>query len=232
MTAITGCGSEEGPTPAASIRGEGQDGTSNSGSDSSFAVTRPVQVVADQAFTDTPAMPVIDTRSFPEVLIKTTFGDIRLRLNAEKAPVTVDNFLQNYVDQGFYNNTVFHYVDEGHVIAAGGYTSDLQQKQPRESIPSEADNGLKNLRGTIAMSRDQDDADTANCQFFINLANNAGLDHKGQDSADDVGYCVFGEVIEGMDVADRIGNSEVTDQANFVSTPSQKVEIISAERSS
>ncbi|MBC8868216.1 MAG: peptidylprolyl isomerase [Planctomycetes bacterium] len=209
---------------------QGQDGTTTAGNGPTL--TEPVQLRADPASTNTPALPVADTRSFPEVLIKTTLGEIRLRLNAEKAPVTVDNFLQNYVDQGFYNNTVFHYVDEGHIIAAGGYTSDLQQKQPRESIPNEADNGLKNVRGTIAMSRDRDDAETANCQFFINLADNAGLDHKGQDSADDFGYCVFGEVIEGMDVADRIGNSEVTDQANFASTPSQKAEIISAERSS
>lgn len=227
LAVAAGCGSEEGAPPA-SIDGQGQGATSAQDKYSS-SQAGPIEVRAG-ALRETPAIIIEDTRQFPEVRIETELGDIHIRLNAEKAPVTVDNFLLNYVDRGFYDNTIFHCVDKGFIIAAGGYTAGLQQKEKRDGIPSEADNGLKNLRGTIAMSRNPDDADSGNCEFFINLADNAPLDHKNPDRAEANGYCVFGEVIQGMEVVDRIAEAEVADQDQFPKMPSKHIKITSIKR--
>lgn len=230
LTVTAGCGSGEG-APATSIGAQGQGDPSSAQDVSSPALTRPIEIRPGEALSETPAMDIEDTRQFPEILIETTMGDIHVRLNAEKAPLTVDNFLLNYVDQGFYDNTIFHYVDKGYMIAAGGYTADLQQKATRDGIPNEADNGLKNLRGTIAMARYPDDADSANCQFFINLNDNATLDHLSSDAPEKCGYCVFGEVTQGMDVVDRIAEVDVADQDQFPKMPLKQVGIISIKRS-
>ncbi len=229
LVVTAGCGSDDG-APSASIDAPGQGTNSSTQNESSSEVTQPVKIRAGVA-SDTPA-PVIleDTRQFPEVVIKTTFGNIHVRLNAEKAPMTVDNFLLNYVDQGFYDNTIFHYVDKDFMIIAGGYTADLQQKTPRDGISNEANNGLQNLRGTIAMARDRTNADSANCQFFINLADNAALDHKSAAHADDYGYCVFGEVTQGMDVVDKIAEVAVADRDQFPKVPSEEVGLRSIKR--
>lgn len=167
---------------------------------------------------------------FPEVVIKTTLGAIRVRLNAEKAPVTVDNFLANYARRGFYNGTLVHYVDSGKMLIAGGFTADLQPKEARAPILNEANNKLSNKRGTIAMVRDAEYAQSATSQFFINLVDNADLDHVSTESGADYGYCVFGEVIEGMEVVDAIAKTPVHDQGDFVSTPVEPVVIESVEQ--
>jgi len=167
----------------------------------------------------------------PEVVIKTSLGEIRLQLDAEKAPVTVDNFLANYVNRGFYDDTAVHYVAKDSMVLAGGYTADLEPKETRAYIRSEADNGLKNLRGTIAMVRDPEHIDSATSQFFVNLVDNPSLDHKDTESAENYGYCVFGKVIEGMDVVDRIAGVEVADKGDFPNTPVQPVVIESIQRS-
>lgn len=228
LAVAAGCSSEEGAPPT-SIDAQGQDATSTQ-DEFSPSVTGAIEVRAGAALTETPAIPVLDTHQFSEVRVETTLGAIHIRLNAEKAPVTVDNFLLNYADRGFYDNTIFHYVDKGCMIAAGGYTSELKQKELRDGIPNEADNGLKNLRGTIAMARYPDDADSANCQFFINLADNAQLDHQNRDSGEHYGYCVFGEVTQGMDIVDRIGDVAVADRDQFPRMPSENVILRSIRR--
>jgi cyclophilin family peptidyl-prolyl cis-trans isomerase len=179
---------------------------------------------------ETPAQPVIAPAARPEVVIDTNLGKIRLRLHPEQAPVTVDNFLSNYVDRGFYDNTIVHFSGRGFLVAAGGYSTDYQAAEPRAYIASEADNGLKNVRGAVAMSRDPAHIDSANCQFFINVADNPSLDHQSRDDAASFGYCVFGEVVEGMEVVDRIAESPVIDREGFPSTPKEPVVIQSIAR--
>ena len=136
------------------------------------------------------------------VVLHTSLGEITIALDAERAPVTVENFLA-YVDAGFYDGTIFHRVIDGFMIQGGGMTPDMQQKQTRDPIRNEADNGLKNGRGTIAMARTQV-RDSATAQFFINLVDNTFLDHGDRD----FGYAVFGHVIQGMDVVDTIGSTK------------------------
>ncbi|MEO5339488.1 MAG: peptidylprolyl isomerase [Magnetococcus sp. MYC-9] len=132
------------------------------------------------------------------VVLTTSLGDITIELDGEKAPVSVDNFL-GYVDAHFYDGTLFHRVINGFMVQGGGYTADMKQKPTRPAIRNEADNGLKNLRGTIAMARTAA-KDSATAQFFINLVDNSFLDHGSRD----FGYAVFGKVVQGMEVVDRI----------------------------
>ncbi|MEQ8789635.1 MAG: peptidylprolyl isomerase [Pirellulaceae bacterium] len=159
----------------------------------------------------------------PVVTIKTTQGDIKLRLDAEKAPITVDNFLSNYVDRGYYDQTVFHYVEDGFMIAGGGFTADLQPKEARAEILNEAHNGLKNKRYTIAMARNPEYVNSATSQFWINLADNSFLDYTSDEDASTYGYCVFGEVIAGQEVVDRIAKTPVHDTEAFPKTPTTPV---------
>lgn len=133
------------------------------------------------------------------VLISTNLGDIKVKLDREKAPITVDNFLA-YVNEGFYNGVIFHRVISGFMIQTGGFTKDMQQKQTKPAIQNEAKNGLLNKRGSLAMARTSE-VNSATSQFFINLVDNAFLDHGQRD----YGYAVFGIVVEGMDVVDKIG---------------------------
>lgn len=166
----------------------------------------------------------------PVVNIKTSLGEITVRLDAEKAPVTVENFLLNYVDAEFYDETVVHYVEKGVIIAAGGYTADLKPKEAGAQILNEAKNGLKNRRGTIAMARQAEYANSATSQFFFNLADNESLDRTSDDDDEESGYCVFGEVIEGLDIIDQIAEVEVEDTDEFPKTPKQAVLIESIRR--
>ncbi len=143
------------------------------------------------------------------VTIETNYGKIVLELNAEKAPISVANFL-SYVDEGFYNDTVFHRVIPQFMIQGGGFSSDLKKKPGHAPIKNEAANGLKNLRGTIAMARTSV-VDSATSEFFINHADNVPLNHKVRD----YGYAVFGKVITGMDVVDKIASVK-TIRKNYV----------------
>jgi len=131
--------------------------------------------------------------------MKTSMGEIRIELNKEKAPVSVENFLA-YVNQKFYDGTIFHRVIAGFMIQGGGFGTDGAKKAAGAPIKNEAASGLKNVRGSIAMARTAD-PNSATCQFFINVADNPGLDYPGRDGA---GYAVFGQVIAGMDVVDKI----------------------------
>lgn len=166
----------------------------------------------------------------PEVLLQTTLGPIKVRLHADKAPITVTNFLEHYVANGFYTGTVFHHVDVGFMVIAGGYTADGTAKPASTPIPNEAYNGLKNRRGTLAMARETEYADSATCQFFINLGDNPELDYSESSDGVSFGYCVFGEVVEGMEVIDRIASVPVASKGYFPKMPSDPVEISEVTR--
>jgi len=135
------------------------------------------------------------------VTFKTNFGDITLELFEDKAPKTVENFL-SYVKDGFYDNTIFHRVIEGFMIQGGGFTVDMDQKDTKDTIENEANNGVANEKGTIAMAR-TNDPHSATAQFFINVNNNDFLNHTSE-SVNGWGYCAFGKVTEGMDVVQAI----------------------------
>jgi peptidyl-prolyl cis-trans isomerase A (cyclophilin A) len=219
--ALAGCNRGETSPPAASI--EGADAPTRDGA------AAPTEAAAAPTRTAKKARPKPKENLFPEVLIKTKLGDIRVRLNAEKAPVTVDNFLSNYVRRRFYNDTLVHYVAADKMIIAGGYAADLQPKEAGAPILNEATNGLKNKRGTVAMIRDPDYSQSATSQFFFNLADNTELDHESTDSSEKYGYCVFGEVISGMEVIEAIAKVQVHDQGDLVSTPVEPLVIQSVE---
>lgn len=146
--------------------------------------------------------------SNPIVILKTTAGEIELELYADKAPASVANFL-SYVDEGFYDGTVFHRVIKGFMVQGGGYDGAREKKPTREPIKNEASNGLKNENGTVAMARTSV-PNSATSQFFINTENNAFLDYRDQ-SPEGWGYAVFGKVIHGMDVVERIEATETED---------------------
>lgn len=152
----------------------------------------------------------------PEVTIVTNRGEIRLELYPDKAPVTVANFLQ-YANEGFYDGTIFHRIISHFMIQGGGMNPDMTRKQTREAIVNEADNGLKNVRGTIAMAR-TNDVNSATSQFFINVELNTSLDHTAKTDSRTWGYTVFGKVIEGMDVVDDIRFVE-TDRRDVPTKP-------------
>lgn len=135
------------------------------------------------------------------VLISTSKGDIRIELDTENTPKTAENFL-NYVRSGFYNDTIFHRVIDGFMIQGGGLTANMEQKKADEPIQNEAKQGKANKRGTIAMARTMD-PHSATAQFFINVADNNFLNHTSE-SVQGYGYCVFGEVVDGLDVVDAI----------------------------
>jgi cyclophilin family peptidyl-prolyl cis-trans isomerase len=163
----------------------------------------------------------------PRIEMNTTKGKIVLALYAGKAPKTVKNFLA-YVDGGFYNGTIFHRVKPGFMIQGGGFTANMQQKDTRPPIDNEADNGLRNERGTIAMARTSD-AHSATAQFFINTVNNDFLNHKSK-FPQGWGYAVFGRVVEGMAVVDAISGVKTGTRGRFRDVPTDPILIIKAVR--
>ncbi len=161
----------------------------------------------------------------PRVRLETSQGIIILELNAEAAPKTVENFL-SYVRDGFFDNTIFHRVIKGFMVQGGGLTADLKKKQTRPPVENEADNGLHNLRGTIAMAR-TNDPHSATAQFFINTADNDFLDHTAKTSRG-WGYCVFGKVVEGMDIVETIEKTKTTSNAGRDDVPVEPIVIQNA----
>lgn len=173
----------------------------------------------------------------PQVILDTSYGKIIVELYADKAPITVKNFLQ-YVDDKHYDGTIFHRVIADFMIQGGGMELGLREKKPRASIKNESNNGLSNERGTLAMARlgprdespaeIQKAADSATAQFFINVKDNNFLDRAKAD--DKVGYAVFGKVVDGMDVVDRIRRVETTSRAGHKNVPAEDVILRSARR--
>jgi len=163
----------------------------------------------------------------PRVALDTSKGKFVLELYADKAPQTVSNFL-TYVDAGFYDGTIFHRVIPGFMIQGGGFTAEMQQKEARPPIPNEADNGLQNERGTIAMARTPDPHSAA-AQFFINIVDNDFLNYKSK-SPQGWGYAVFGRVVEGIDVVDAISRIKTVSRGMHRDVPAEPVVIVSAKR--
>jgi peptidyl-prolyl cis-trans isomerase A (cyclophilin A) len=161
----------------------------------------------------------------PKVALKTSQGEIQLELYPDKAPETVANFLK-YVDDGFYDNTIFHRVINGFMVQGGGFGKDMKQKETRGPIKIESKNGLKNETGTIAMARTAD-PNSATAQFFINVKDNAMLDHPKPDGH---GYTVFGKVIKGMDTVDKIKAVATTRAGPHSDVPAEPIIIESARR--
>lgn len=172
-------------------------------------------------------VPAEEETTMEKVLMKTSMGDITIALDAERAPITVANFL-GYVDDGFYNGTIFHRVIDGFMIQGGGFTADMKQKPTKAPIKNEAANGLANKRGTIAMARTMV-VDSATAQFFINVKDNGFLNYSAPHPQG-FGYCVFGEVVDGMDVVDQIKAVQTGNRMGMGDVPVQTVEIISVER--
>nr|WP_093556775.1 peptidylprolyl isomerase [Pseudoduganella namucuonensis] len=161
--------------------------------------------------------------ALPQVSLKTTEGEIVLELNQEKAPKSVANFLA-YVKSGYYKGTIFHRVIDGFMIQTGGYSVDLKSKPTRPPVPLESQNGLKNETYSVAMAR-TGDPNSATSQFFINVVNNEGLDYPGRDG---FGYTVFGRVIKGHAVVDKIKGVLVDDKPMFANIPVKPIVITSA----
>lgn len=159
------------------------------------------------------------------ITLKTNFGDIKINLFHEQAPKTAANFEQ-YVKEGFYDGVIFHRVIDGFMIQGGGMEPGMQEKTTRASIENEADNGLSNKTGTLAMARTME-PHSASAQFFINVNDNTFLDHKAKNM-EGWGYCVFGEVVEGMDVVNRIKGSQTTMRMGHQDVPVDDVIIESA----
>lgn len=160
------------------------------------------------------------------VTLHTNYGVIKLNLFADKAPVTVANFI-SYVKDGFYDNTIFHRVIDGFMIQGGGFTPDMDQKETKAPIKNEANNKVANRKGTIAMARTSD-PHSATCQFFINVADNSFLNFTAENSQG-WGYCVFGEVVEGMEVIDKIKAARTGRFAGHSDVPVDPVVIERAE---
>jgi peptidyl-prolyl cis-trans isomerase A (cyclophilin A) len=158
------------------------------------------------------------------VLLTTSLGEIEIELEATQAPLSTANFL-GYVDSGYYAGTQFHRVIPGFMVQGGGFDAQMQQKDPQAPIKNEADNGLHNVRGTLAMARTQV-RDSATSQFFINHQDNAFLDHGSRD----FGYAVFGKVVKGMDVVDKIAQVPTSNRGGHQNVPREPVLILEAKR--
>jgi cyclophilin family peptidyl-prolyl cis-trans isomerase len=194
-----------------------------------LALLLPVAQAQEVTAAPTEIAPVSEAAApAPRVALHTSQGEIVLELNAEKAPISVENFLQ-YVKDGHYNGTLFHRVIENFMIQGGGFTVDLNMKPTRAGIRNEANNGLSNARGSVAMAR-TNDPHSGNAQFFINTVDNPRLDFVSEQNGFTWGYAVFGKVVSGMDVVDRIRSMETGAQGPFAKdVPVQSVIIERAE---
>ena len=158
------------------------------------------------------------------IRFETSLGDFSIELFEKEAPISVANFLA-YVDEGFFDTTIFHRIVPGFVIQGGGFTEDMSQKRTKAPIKNEADNGLKNERGTLSMAR-TNDINSATSQFFVNLKDNDFLDH----SRGNFGYAVFGKVTEGMDVIDKIAAVDTSRKKGYDDVPTEAVVMKSVRR--
>ena len=163
-----------------------------------------------------------DSGDSPRVVVETNKGNFVIALDAENAPISTENFL-GYVESGYYDGTVFHRVIDGFMIQGGGFTQDMAQKDTQGTIQNEADNGVKNKRGTVAMAR-RPDPHSATAQFFVNIADNDFLDHRSKD-AQGWGYAVFGQVVEGMDAVDAIAKVKTGQHGPMGDVPTESVVI-------
>lgn len=169
---------------------------------------------------------IVPAKNNPSAVIETSLGTITVELDDEKAPVTVSNFI-SYANDGFYNGTIFHRVIKGFMIQGGGFDNEMKQKRTKPPVKNEADNGFKNLRGTLAMAR-TNVVDSATSQFFINSVDNDFLNHTDK-SPQGYGYTVFGKVVKGIEVVDLISSVKTGSYGLFRDVPVDPVIIISVE---
>lgn len=203
LCAVGGCGKSDGSTASATANPTTADSPAASApAVSAKSYSGPGQSISS-VVPVAAAQPVV--HADPIVVFYTSVGDLYVRLYERQSPRTVSNFL-GYVRGGFYNGTIFHQIEPSFVAMGGGYDERKEAKSARYPIPCEAANGLKNVRGSLAMARDPADANSATSHFFFNLADNAKLDHRGA-KPDEMGYCVFGQVIDGLDVLDKLSSA-------------------------
>lgn len=198
---LSGCSQDEAPKSEPQTQADTSETSSDTDSTDADAQAPKDDDTSDTETAEQPASDddaVENKGGNPVVIIKTSKGDIKVELDRENAPISVDNFL-SYVEDGYYDGTIFHRVIDNFMVQGGGFTADMQQKPTKAPIKNEADNGLKNDRGTIAMAR-TGVVDSATSQFFINHVNNDFLNHGKRD----FGYAVFGTVVEGIEVVDAI----------------------------
>jgi peptidyl-prolyl cis-trans isomerase B (cyclophilin B) len=208
--AVSGCGNAT----------EGDTGAAASTSQQQQPVTAALPTSLTSGEIHSPA-PSSEDQGDPIVAIHTSLGKLYVRLYEQQAPRTVANFL-DYARGQHYDGTIFHRVDSGYVAMVGEYDAQLRPKQVRYPITNEATNGLKNVRGALAMARDPRDPNSASAQFFINLADNRQLDHHGS-TPEAFGFCVFGQVIDGLDVLDKLGKVETATIKGFDKMPVETV---------
>ncbi|RKZ06323.1 peptidyl-prolyl cis-trans isomerase [bacterium] len=189
------------------------------------AISLVIAMVATAGAFTPPKKPMKDMN--PRVIVKTNLGSFTIELFRKEAPVTVANFL-HYVDKKFYDGTIFHRVIPGFVIQGGGLTPDLMKKVTDEPIKNEAGNGLKNLKGTLSMARTMN-INSATSQFFINLRDNAGLDHR-DNTTKGYGYAVFGKVVDGWNVIEKIASVKTTNKNGRQNVPVKPIIIESMRR--
>jgi peptidyl-prolyl cis-trans isomerase A (cyclophilin A) len=213
---LTGCGSKT----------ESPDIVADAGPADTATADSPSPGGAPAKAKAAPRKPAVD----PIVVLHTSAGDIKVKLYAGKAPQTVDNFLNNYARRGFYDQTIFHHIEPGLMLIGGGFTADLQPKETRAAIYNESRNGLLNRKGTVAMIHDPEAVHSATSQFFINLVDNPNFDFQAGETEDTFGYCVFGEVVEGMDIVEQIAATPTTAQGDFPAVPSRTVMIEKVEQ--
>lgn len=218
---------------AGAVLAAGGPGCSKSGDDEPSVAAEGASAAEETADESRPAhskpgKSLVEIDPFPRVALNTSLGEIVVELDRAKAPRTVRNFLY-HVENGHYNGTIFHEVDKEFAAIGGSQTPDGPAEQTGYPIESEADNGLNNVRATIAMAREIGDIDSATREFFLNLADNPHLDHRG-DSPESFGFCVFGKVVEGMSVLKKLANVPVKhDPASATKTPEIIVSIKSAK---
>jgi len=226
LAVVSGCGQGSGESPpAASLKSPGDQAGDQRRSDAESTVPAGRSKSRQQ-----PARPAPRPEKPPLVRFETTLGSFTVELDPEHAPQTVYSFLRNYVQRDFYDGMVVHHVTPDAYFVAGGFDETLTEKPGRAPIRNEAHNGLKNVRGAVAMLRDPADAHSATSVFLINVGNNAGLDHVNADSHENYGYCVFGKVVEGMDVVDRIVQQPTEKRDGFESIPTPLVVIKKAHQ--
>lgn len=187
-------------------------------------LTLPLWTMAEETDSESEsATPETKTVEQPQVILHTSMGALELELYPEKAPISVENFLQ-YARDGYYDGTIFHRVIENFMVQGGGFDADFNEKPTREPITNEADNGLSNTRGTLAMAR-TNDPHSATAQFFINAVDNPFLDHRGTQSGRTWGYAVFGRVTSGMKVVDMIRVVETGQRGPHGDVPAEPIVI-------
>jgi peptidyl-prolyl cis-trans isomerase B (cyclophilin B) len=198
-------------------------GCSKSGDDGApaTATTGEASAAADAVATSKTVSGIPIRQGDPILALHTSLGTLYVRLYEQQAPRTVANFL-DYARTGHYDGTIFHQVESGYVALGGAFDRNLKAKSVRYPVTNEAANGLKNVRGSLAMARDPNDPDSAAAMFFINLADNSKLDHRGT-SPEEFGFCVFGQVIDGFDVLDKLSAAQTAKVESFTSMPVERV---------